>query len=523
MSRVVSMLELAGEVARKHERAAAGRISVIPILLDNLEAVMPVLVALCAVAEGRLFNTTLPELQASVPATDDPLRRAAISEALSGRPTTTRHVDLVDQGESMLDAAFADPPTGIPSPGEQAVLGVARAVAHRDLDAHGLAIIAYRENLIDLPFRRAIWTLAVAQLNGMRHPTLRTLVFVAETAIDVGLHCQTGRGFQLAIDGERLLRRKGADDLQAAVGQIARHAEPFVLFLGAGFSASSRLPLGNTLRDRAIRNLLNIAQEEPINPTDLSVRFHRWVSDHGWLSARQQQMPQEQFVRQLTLEQVVRVEQRFDSSLPTLQEFQRHHDDVIDAPGPAVFDLTALIGQAEKRIVVIEVNFDLLIEKHAKVPIRSFSSQREFSEAATYLRRYLIGMEEAVPLLKLHGTISDFETCVVSAEQTELGIGQEKLEALRSLLDTKQPRLWVYVGASMRDLDLRPVLLGEDFARGVDERWVSPYLPDSVEEFGVSRAPNWGRSGLPTMNDRLITETADAFFAALRAAWISGH
>lgn len=38
------------------------------------------------------------------------------------------------------------------------------------------------------------------------------------------------------------------------------------------------------------------------------------------------------------------------------------------------------------------------------------------------------------------------------------------------------PRLWIYVGVSMRDKDLLPVLRGEDFARRLDERWVNPYL-----------------------------------------------
>src|SRR5205823_2236065 len=98
----------------------------------------------------------------------------------------------------------------------------------------------------------------------MPSPTLRTLVFVAEGTIDIGLHCQAGYGFQLALDGDRLLQRKGVDSLNAAVAMIAKQADPFVLFLGAGFSYSSRMPLGNDMRDRAIRRLLSIPVQEPM-------------------------------------------------------------------------------------------------------------------------------------------------------------------------------------------------------------------------------------------------------------------
>jgi hypothetical protein len=517
VSRAVSLLDLAGEIARKHERVAANQTTVIPVLVDDLEAATQVLVALCQVTEGRLFDTRAPELQYPVPGTDNSLRRAAIAEALTGRPTTTRHVDLVQHGDE-VDAIFADSPSGVASPGENEVLAVARAVAHRDLDAVSLAVIAYRENLIDLPFRRAIWSLAVDQLDAMPHPMLRTLIFVIETAIDVELHCQTGRGFRFAIDGERLLRRKGADDLQVTAAQIAKHASPFVIFLGAGFSASSRLPLGNTMRDNAIRRLLNISQEEPITSASLAARFHEWVSDREWLSTREQQMPQEHFIHQLTLERVIRAEQRFDPSLPTLREFRQHHDSVIEAPGAAVLDLAALLQRGAGRIVLAEVNFDQLVEKHS-AGLRVFASQHEFLAAAEYVRAYLTGEEAEIPLLKLHGTISDFATCVISEEQTEQGIGQEKLQALRALLDHQEPRLWLYVGASLRDLDIRQVLLGEEFARGLDERWVSPYLSESVEEFRNSREPIWRSTDFPTLDDRLITEKADAFLAALLNAW----
>ena len=250
---------------------------------------------------------------------------------------------------------------------------------------------------------------------------------------------------------------------------------------------------------------------------ELAARFFRWMTDRNWLTTVEQRMSELEFVRRLTLEQVVRAEQRVDATLPSLREFKELHDRRIAAPGQAVLDLGYLLSHWEGKLILAEVNFDLLVETHADAPLRTFASEGDFAEAPAYVRRYLDGAEVAIPLLKLHGTISDLTTCVISTEQTERGVGQAKLETLRVLLRPDQPRLWIYVGASMRDVDLRPVLGGEDFARGTDERWVNPYLDDSVEEFGRLREASWRQSEFPTIQHRLITETADAFFAALRA------
>lgn len=70
----------------------------------------------------------------------------------------------------------------------------------------------------------------------------------------------------------------------------------------------------------------------------------------------------------------------------------------------------------------------------------------------------------------------------------------------------------------MRDQDLLRVLGNEDFARRLDERWVVPYLTEDIRRFGEARDTFWASSRHPTMDDRLITETADAFFAALEGS-----
>jgi len=159
------------------------------------------------------------------------------------------------------------------------------------------------------------------------------------------------------------------------------------------------------------------------------------------------------------------------------------------------------------------------VETHASVPLKVFASDEEFAGAADYVTRYLSGEEKDVPLLKFHGSIDRPETCIVSAEQTERGVPVGKLNALRALIDQDRPRVWIYVGVSMRDQDLLRVFNAPDFGNGVDERWVIPYLPDTVEAYGLNQEPFWRNRPLNTFEDRLTTETADAFFAALRHAW----
>ena len=97
-------------------------------------------------------------------------------------------------------------------------------------------------------------------------------------------------------------------------------------------------------------------------------------------------------------------------------------------------------------------------------------------------------------------------------------MGAGKLEVIRALISQEEPRLWIYVGVSMRDRDVVRVLEGEDFARELDELWVSPFLVTTVADFGRERAPMWKDKPLRTIQDRLVTETADAFFASLRTA-----
>lgn len=521
MTFATAAIDLAAAIIRDHERSSAGAVTVIPVVVEDVLLAMPVLHAVRDLTKATWLDSA--DLNGPVPVSTDIRRQGLLDRGLELGPTERpRRLELSDKGGGTIEPVFVPASGTVPSPGDGTILSVFRAVAHSALDENSIGIVVYRESVLDVHTRRAAWRATIEWFLNLPNPRLRTLVVVVEAPIDVSLHCRTGLGFRYALSGGRLLRRRGEDDLRAFAQQVGSLSGPTVLFLGAGFSASSRLPLGNGLRDGAIRRLLGIAEPDAFSSLELAIRFHAWVTDRPTLMSHvEREQTQSEYADRLTLEQVVRAEVNFTGGpSQTLTEFKAHHDRVVSTPGPAVRDLARILETGGGRIILTGVNFDCLVEENTKSPIRVFASDDEFQDAAGYVSSYLSGKETEIPYLKLHGSIDRMDTCVMSAEQTERGIGESKLQALRAL-QHEPPRMWIYVGASMRDLDLAPVLSEENFARGIDERWVAPYLVDTVDAFAFRRQPYWEKTSFKTIQDRLITETADAFFDALAAAWRS--
>ncbi len=518
MTAADALFRLAAEVAAFHSRSTTGTITVVPVLVEDLQPARHVFEALCAVTDGRLLDVSSDELQVPVPGTSDPVRRAAVNTALV--TIGGRRVELQMTGGGLTDATFVDPPAGPdPSGGERTVLAVARAVAHEALDRHELVVLMWADAAVDMLFRPTIWNLVVQQLSGSPHLTLKTLVAVAGTSIDVRRHCQVVGGFRLALENNRLVRRHGPDSLSGFAAEVAGHPGPVIMFLGAGFGASSRLPLGNAVRDQAIKRLIGLTSAVGTPSEELAHRFQEWMAGHhDWLSDEEKLMPADEYAKRLTLEQVVRAEQKVYPQLPTLVAFKDHHDSVIGTPGQGVLDLSKVAELMPGRLVIVEVNFDQLVEHHATVPTRVFASDDEFADAPAHVAAYLAGTTTDLPILKIHGSIERFDTCVITDDQTALGVGTNKLAALRALLNETDPTLWLFVGASMRDRDLARIFGDEDWARGVDERWVVPYAVDTIEAFAATRLPFWKKTSREDLYSRLTTETSDAFLAALRSA-----
>ena len=533
MTAAVSWFELGQAIAESHARNASEVVTVIPVVVDNLRVARPILRALVEVHEGCFLDASDPNMDHTqqlsihepVPGTDDHIRRTAIETQLS---KSDRRIVMVDRHDGLLDVRFHDSsPFEKLSAGDRTLHAIARAAAHECLDEFSFAVIAYRSGPLDERSTKVAWNLMAHQLHGVPRKTPQTLVVVVESDIDIDIHCRPRHGFRFAVEHGHLLRRQGARNLRRAVTRIVEQsrASPIVFFLGAGFSVSSRMPLGDALRDNAILRILNDPQYEGLDSIDLGIEFHTWISEMlgspEWLSKEERSMNSQVFASELTLERVLAVEKRTDPNLPTLQEFKERHDKVVDHPGPSVSHLAEILRSADAKIVIVQLNFDCLVERNTEPDLEVFASNDEFAQASAYVERYCNGDEDRIPVLKLHGTIDSIDTCVVTQDQTDQGVGDAQFQTLTSLLNiSSEPLPWIYVGVSMRDRDLLQVLSGQQFARGLDEQWVIPYIVTSVRQFGARREPHWKKTSLKVLENRVITETSDAFFEALAEAWL---
>lgn len=522
-SRLGPVYALAHDLARDHDAGSPGALTVVPVLTDDYDRTLSALRSLCDTSGGAFLNADDDDLAQPVSgAAPSSALVAALETSLSlSTSVRSRALRVVASGPDAMDATYAGGlPPGAMSDGDKTVLAVARQLLNPRLPGGELAVLAYRERSMDPDTRRAVWSLVVDQLPLQDLGRCRTLVVAVEPQgrwIDVSLTCQRKRGFRYAIDGNRLLRRNLDVALESRAAQLARSGNPLtVLFLGAGFSASSRLPMGNALRDAAIKNLL--AQPPPgASSNELARLFRDLIKDRMTETEAEQSV--DEFVRLLTFERVIREEKRQYPSLPTLEGLRDREASVIGSPGPAVRYLHEVLA-GSKRLVVVTVNLDRFIEHDAAGLVHAFATEKEFEQAADYVRRYVAGEAIPVPVLKVHGTITDFDSCVVTDDDTSTGVSAAKRAALTAALEAPGHTPWIYVGASMRDIDLQQFFGNTDFAEQTNEYWVVPYLPDTVEDFAKQRVGFWRkRTPDEQLQERLVTETADTFMEALARHW----
>ena len=533
MTSAVTWFELGQKVAESHARNATDSVSVIPIVVEDLRAARPILIALAEMHEGCFLDASdigadpghRSNVHGPVPGTSDPVRRHAIKLAFADLP---KPVEIVDKDDELLDVEFTKSTAGMElSTGDRMLHAILRAAAHRDLEELSFAVIAYPSGPLDERVKKAAWDLMMRHVDGAPRKAPQTLVVAVESDISIEIHCETDYGFRFAIEQGQLLHRRKANHLHVAAKEIVdrSNAFPIVLFLGAGFSVSSRIPLGDELRDNAILRMLDEPGFAELDPISLGIEFHEFLYSMGgtpdWLSTAEKSMNSREFARALTLQRVLEAEKRMWPELPTLVEFKERHDQVVQTPGPSVEILAELLHAVDAKVIVLQLNFDCLVERNATSAVEVFASAEDFGEAPDYIRRYWTGSEARAPLLKLHGTIESFDTCVITQDQTERGVGERQLKTLYALLDlVNDPLPWIYVGASMRDRDLLQVLTAQQFAQQLDERWVVPYLVPSIRAFATPRVAYWAGTGRATLEDRVIAETSDAFFNALRASWL---
>jgi hypothetical protein len=534
------LFEALAEIADEHERDSEENLLVVPVLTDELETRRDLLAEVAEFLGGVLLDLTGGAYNKDVAAFDDAVLRGTVESELSfdravggGRSEirltySAGRIDAELQSRGRL--------VTVPSPAETQLMAVARAIFDERLASHELAILLYDENTFDEAAQQAVLSMltGLGRQNALRLSATRTLVpFILSSGLDRERHCQLFRGVRYSLAGDEIVRRNPTRHLDDTVRKvIAPRDEPLVLFLGAGFSASSKMPIGNSMRNATIRRICGLPDvHDGITDEELAAALFRFANAPGrdLLAQYEKEIGEDQFARAATLEQAARIERDLLEVAvpPTITELRdRYNERLADpgfTPGDSVYALHQII-EARRRLVIMTLNFDELVERDHGAYLDLALHDVDFARIAPILASMSRGEEHPegkIPLLKLHGTLSCPYTCVVTDEQTRSGITPPKEDALMSLVrDLPEGHRvpWMYVGTSMRDIDLDRVLGARAFNRSASERWVSPWPEDSVSRF-VYRKQRWWAAEGQTLLERTVTETADSFMKTLAQAW----
>jgi hypothetical protein len=528
------------EIAAEHDRGDGDNLLVIPVLTDELESRRNLLAEVAESLGGVLLDVTTGAYDREIAAYDDAVLRGTVERDLSfDRPGGGRSEIHMTYSTDRMDAHLRTRGrlVTVPSPAETQLMAIARAMFDADLADHELAVVLYDENTFDEASQQAVLKMltGLGRQTGLRLGAARTLVpFIRSSGIDRKRHCQLHRGVRYSLTGDAIVRRNRTRHLLDTVRKLtAARDEPLVLFLGAGFSESSRMPVGNSVRNSTIRRLCQLPDvHDGRTDEDLAAALYRFADAAGvnLLAVRERDIGEAEFAFTATLEQAARIESDLLEvpDPPTITDLRERHNARIGDPhvrfGDAVYALHRII-QAGRRVVVVTLNFDELAEHDHCNALEIAIDDDDFRRLAPTLAEMRQGAahpDGKIPLLKLHGTINRPETCIVTDAQTRSGITPAKVEALMALvrdLPENHRVPWVYVGASMRDIDLDGILGLREFNEGVSERWVAPWPEYSVRRFVYTKNRWWAGRG-ETLLDRTVTETADSFMNTLAHEWV---
>jgi hypothetical protein len=258
---------------------------------------------------------------------------------------------------------------------------------------------------------------------------------------------------------------------------------------------------------------------KPVGSPELVRLFRDWISEHDRWMVGEQDQPLDNFARTLTLERVLREEffrlgGRPRVQSPTIARLVADCATALDRQPPgrqAIWRLPWLL----RRLVVATVNFDQLVEDGMDYPHRVISTMADFSDARSLVLSRLRGESDCVPILKLHGSIEDADSLVADIATTSRGLPGSISALLDDMLHTDPPLTWIWVGCSMRDVDVNSWLAGKDGVQDLQEWWVDPLPPRSVFEYAKPRRIREWTAIEQDLTYRQITETADRFLAEL--------
>lgn len=554
-NRAEEVLDLLSDVLRESARAAQDGFETIAMLVDANSNLNTLLGEVCRFS-GLPFHVAEKaasgiELKANNDVISPWLADVVRGLHLEDEPSGGHRAVTVDQAGGQLNVRI-DNSAEPTNPGDRNWLGLLAALLDPALSGHRLAVVAYDETLMDPDGRDLTWSLLMDTLPRLveeevnRGESLglpRTLLAVIGSAtVDWERHVRAGPGVRwMMTNGAVSWRRRWETD-RDDTASLMRGDGPLVVFLGAGASISSGLESGDDLRDKALAAQVPQLASEHASFEAQAREFYRATSDKRRLMNIATDQTEDEFVRTLTLERVLReeVHKSGPGLPPTLQDFHVSQKSKLDKPGPAIAQVRRLLRMRE-RLVLLTVNFDQLIEHDSVIirgaepdasdpldnrpRIRLFVTKEEIRDFPTYYAGYRLN-GGVVPLLKLHGSLEQPESIRANVDVTMPGLTPESAAALRCLLGGADhpPFPWIYVGCSMRDPDIMSLTNQAEFAIKTDERWVAPFPDTNVGLHIIEhREATWHRQEMPEdLRSRAITLTADAFLTLVAGLLIGG-
>lgn len=489
----------------------------IPCLHEELEEDVSFLQAGVQRCGGTLFFLTRPDGEWEAPNGPIAPERHAVLEGLLGAAgdALPRKVVIEEDGDGGVHARLEGPKAPV-EPSLTPILRAAAVIASSAYEEHDLIVMATMVAPTDPRRRDLLWSLLTLDPGVLGLGNKRTtLVPILGTYLDPESDYLRTPDVRYVVRWDRVIRRSARSQEQSVKDIAELGGRPVVLFLGAGASASSMIPLGNHYRDLALEGLVghhDTSQEAAEAFYDLLHERQHLLPNEGSRHA---------FAKGLTLERVLLetfkalgVRPRADA--PVIQEIIKDCDAALSYVRPGRRAIREMAAKLPGQLIIVTVNFDQLIEEDLGVENEVYFRPEHFREGLDDLVAYVGGDDsKPLPILKLHGSIEDPESLIATIDTTSAGLDDDVRRALNAVLAYSDgPLRWVWVGCSMRDRDVN-LWLGGLGATELDEWWVDPLPGQSLDDFFVEqRIPRWNQKGLRP-EDRLIVDSADGFLRAL--------
>lgn len=365
--------------------------------------------------------------------------------------------------------------------------GIARLLS-ADIGEFPLVGVAYEAGSLDVLRKPLLWELLVAQAPNHLPGAISTFVPIEAGPVDYMRHCGGVPSVRFAaVGGDARKRSLESGYMDAKIQKSVPDLDcPLVLFLGAGASASARIPVGDAVRDAAIRRLIQSSAAE------VAEDFRVWVRENDRLLGDEAGLTTEQFAARLTLERVLReefkeLEERGKdrSESETVQELRAACDAALEREPPGRKALRSILA-THPRVVIVTVNFDRQIEDGLAAEHHVYASQAEFADAVDHVKSRCSGESEAVPILKVHGTVERPETLVADVDDTEMGLPQTVRESLEAIFaGATEPINWMWIGCSMRDIDITQWMRGKK-QEDIFDLWIDALPGRTIKQFIAS-------------------------------------